>query len=413
MKRTEKTVLIAIAAYGVLVGYLVVVAALTQTRGVWAGAALVGIRLLTSVMLLAGLRLSERHSSSFPLGLYKLQNLLAVLFGGFIILIAYELMKGNIWKLYAGHGAPHGGLLAFSSLLLSVAVAAFFAWYKERVGRQESCPALVADARNSFADFLAFAGVAISLVLEMLGVRHIHTVITLIVGVYLVYVGGRVVLDGLKVLLDASVDRKILREVGRIAAGHPLVETVVDVSGRSSGGYRFINLSILVVTTDLRQASRVARDIEQQVRSAVHNIDTVRVEFDVKPRDTLLCAVPAGESGGEVNPGFSDAHSLELFEIDIDRASVVSTERFGNPVPPEASGRGARLAVALARRGVDTLLTRGALEDGDAQGALEAYDIEVLDRPDALTMGGAEADILAYAVTLRDEAAGPAGGEPS
>jgi predicted Fe-Mo cluster-binding NifX family protein len=148
------------------------------------------------------------------------------------------------------------------------------------------------------------------------------------------------------------------------------------------------------------------------VRSTVPNVDTIRVEFDVKPRDTLLCAVPAGETEGEVSPGFSVAGSLELLEIDLRTSSVVSSERFVNPVPRSAAGPGARLAVALARRGVDTVLAR-EVEDAEALGTLEAYDIAVLTRPGTATVADAEAELLRFVGTLGDKAVEPGGGGQS
>lgn len=397
MKKAEKVALFAAVSYALFAAYLVVVAAVTGTRGVWAGAVLVAIRLVTSLMLLAGLRLSERHSSTFPLGLYKLQNLVSVLFGGFVIILSYELLKGNVWKLYVGHGTPHGGFLAFSSLVLSVAVAGFFAWYKAKVGKEERCPALTADSRNSLADFLAFLGVAVSIMLEMAGVRHIHSVITTIVGLYLLYAGGRVLVGGLKVLLDASVDRKTLQQVKRLAESHPLVESVVDVRGRSSGSYRFINLSLLVVTADLREAKSVAGELENRIRDSIPDVDTVKVEFDVRGKRSLLCAVAVEGPGGTVPPLFAEAPELQLLDINVSGGSVAFAERLENPVPPGSAGRGVRLAVALGLRGVDVLLSAAPALDDDVGGTLDAYGVTVLARPGVGSLAAAEVELTSFA----------------
>jgi len=191
-----------------------------------------------------------------------------------------------------------------------------------------------------------------------------------------------------------------LQEIKRTAESNPLVESVVDVRGRSSGSYRFINLSILVITTDLRQATRVAGDLEREVREGIPNVDTVRVEFDVKQRDSLLCAVPVREAGGEVSLRFADSASLELYEVKLPGGAVSSAERLCEPVPAGSPGRGIRLAVALALRGVDVLLSAGPLDDDDITGTLEAYDVEILSRPKVRTLADAEGELVEFASKL-------------
>lgn len=60
---------------------------------------------------------------------------------------------------------------------------------------------------------------------------------------------------------------------------------------------------------------------------------------------------------------------------------MVGRENVANPVDREARGRGARVAVFLARQGVDVLLT---IEDDLGNGAryvLEANGVETIARP--------------------------------
>ena len=411
MKKAEKVAIIAAISYAILVCYLVVTASLTHSSGVLAGALLAAVRLIIAVLLVFGLRLSERHTSNFPLGLYKLQNLIATCFGVVIIVVAYEVVKNNLYKLVATVNTTHGGMAAFASLLVSAAVAGFFAWYKARVGRQENSPALRADARNSLADFVALLTVIIGILLAIAGIPHVHTALTLVLGLYLFFIGGRVVLDGIKVLLDASVDKRILERVRGMAQDHPLVKSVVDVTGRNSGSYRFINLSILVITTDLRQAKRVAGDLEREIHQEIPNVDQVRVEFDVARKDRLLCAVPVEADRITVAGGFPEAPCFELLEVDFERDRVVSREHIDNPINPGTPGRGVRLAVFLARRGLEVLLTKVPLEDDDVAGTLEAYEVKALTLPGIGTLEEAEGELLAHAAEYGTRSAGVGSGD--
>jgi cation diffusion facilitator family transporter len=412
LDRTERVALLAAAWYALLMAYFFALAVLTHAPGMMAASLLTGLRLTTALLLVFGLRFSGHHSSTFPLGLYKLQNLVATVIGAFIIVISYELIKGSLWKLTAARQTAHGGYLALAGLVAAVVSAGFFTWYKARVGKRENSPALTADSRNSLADFLALAAILLGVGLAIAGVPHVNTVVAVIVGLYLFWVGGKVIVDSLKVLLDASVDRSVLQEARAAAEAHPLVSGVLDVRGRNSGNYRFINLSILVTTADLREARHVASDLERDIRGAVPNVDKVQVEFEVEPADRLLCAVPAEEAGGAVSGGFADAPSFELFDIDVTEGGMTSGERLANPVPAEAPCRGVRVAVSLARRGVGALLLRSPLEDDDVAGTLEAYEVEVLVRPGAGTLGQAESELAGYARSLDEGSSAGAGVAP-
>lgn len=409
MKRTEKVALLAMVSYAALAGYLFTVAAYTRATGLVAGGVLTLVRFVTAILVLMGLRFSERHSKNFPMGMYKLENLLTTLIGAAIVFIAYEFVRISIREFGPGAHTPHRAGLAFGSLILSAAVAGFFAWYKAKVAREENSPSLRADARNSRADFIALVAVILGIVLEMVGVPYMTSVVLVGVGAYLGFIGLLVVLDGLKVLLDASVERGVLEKTKRIALDHPLVRSVLDVKGRNSGSYRFINLSVVLVTTDLREAKNISRDIEARIHGEIPNVDKVMVEFEVEQKDRLLCAVPTEEGGEALARSFIDAPAFEVLELEVSSGELLSRERLANPVEPGAAGRGVRTAVFLARRGLELLLTRDPVEDDDLRGTLEAYGVEILPRPDLSSLSEAGEALSAYASGL----SGSPGGGPT
>jgi len=76
----------------------------------------------------------------------------ATVIGVVIIVLSYELIKGNLWRLTVGKQPAHGGNLALAGVVAAVVSAGFFAWYKARVGKLENSPALVADAERSLCN---------------------------------------------------------------------------------------------------------------------------------------------------------------------------------------------------------------------------------------------------------------------
>jgi cation diffusion facilitator family transporter len=376
LDRAQRTALLAAASYLVLTVFLVVVYVYTRSDGIALGVLITVVRMVTAITLVFGMRLSERHTKNFPSGLYKLQNLLQVLIGFAIMFVAYEFVKLSIDNASTTKKTTHLPLL-ISAILIPALVAGFFAWYKRKVGIEENSPGLKADAYNSLGDFIALDAILIGILLAVAGLEIMAPIAAAIAAGYMVYLGIRVVLSGMKVLLDASVDRQVLDQVKQVALSEPQVSDVLDVKGRSAGGYSFIHMNVLVVTRDLREADRVGRDLERIISGAIPNVDRVQVEFEVEQKGRLLSAVPLGEDSSTIDAGFADAQAFELLTLDVEGGTVVSRESVDNPVPAAATGRGVRVAVFLARRGAELLYLGAPLDDDDVTGTLEAYGIEI------------------------------------
>jgi divalent metal cation (Fe/Co/Zn/Cd) transporter len=70
-----------------------VLAYTTNSLAVTAGAIDSGTDAVASLILYGGLKLSLRKSPSFPLGLYKIENLISVLVAFFIFFAGYEIFR--------------------------------------------------------------------------------------------------------------------------------------------------------------------------------------------------------------------------------------------------------------------------------------------------------------------------------
>ena len=85
--------------------------------------------------------------------------------------------------------------------------------------------------------------------------------------------------DGLRVLLDASLEEDVLDQVRTCAESQPGVKRVAAVLGRNSGSYRFVTLRIVPDGVDLAEAERTTAGVAAAVRARVKRIDRVSVEL--------------------------------------------------------------------------------------------------------------------------------------
>ena len=231
---------------------------------------------VASLAVLAGMRLSERRTGNFPEGLYKLENMVAVSIGVLILISAYELGKESVERLFGPHQPVAQPWLVIGVMACVVAITGGIAWYKDKVGKEENSPSLRADARHSWTDVLASAAVAGGVGLELAGIPHMDSVAALIVTAALFWSGIGVTMEGLKVLLDASIEKEVLDEIRQLAEGAPGIREVTRLTGRNSGSYRFVELSVVPVASDLREAEKAALDLKSAVSAHVEHVDRHR-----------------------------------------------------------------------------------------------------------------------------------------
>jgi divalent metal cation (Fe/Co/Zn/Cd) transporter len=69
--------------------------------------------------------------------------------------------------------------------------------------------------------------------------------------------------DGVKVLLDASVDYETLSKTEKIILDAPQVVEIKSLTGRNSGRFKFIESNIIIKTHNLDKAHIIADKIEE------------------------------------------------------------------------------------------------------------------------------------------------------
>ncbi len=183
------------------------------------------------------------------------------------------------------------------------------------------------------------------------------SIAALVVVAFLAFSGVEVMVGGIKVLLDASIEEEVLEKARGIAWDHPLVKDVVSVEGRNSGSYRFLELSLVPRDYDLRDAEKISADLKASICEEIDNVEEVLFDFSVERGESVPCATATDREGKLFTGRFAEAPCFELVEIDTSTGQVVSREHVDNPVPEDAVGRGARVAVFLARRGVEAFVS--------------------------------------------------------
>jgi len=309
---------------------------------------------LASGAVLAGLKISRRKSSSFPYGLYKVENLVALGLAGLIFLAAYEI-AGH--ALFAEPREVRQIPASVGALLVAVLVTILLARYKTTVGRRFNSPSLIADAQHSWVDVLTSAAVAVGLIGTWFGLP-LDRFAALAVMVFIVRLGWQTLVDAVRVLLDASVDRQTLERIRAIIQDEHSVREIVQLVGRNSGRFHFIEADLILRVRDLEKAARIASRIEHRIREQVKHVDQVTLRYEPLRKDVWRYVVPLDNREGAVSRHFGEAPFFALADVRAADRQLVSTRVVENPYLQLEKGKGIRVSEFLVGEQMDYLVLR-------------------------------------------------------
>ena len=235
------------------------------------------VDVLSSLGIFAGIKISERKSSIFPYGLYKVENLAALATSLFIFLAAYEIVKEVI---HADPAAVISNIpTAVSGLAIIVVLIFLFSRYEMKVGKKIGSPSLIADAKHIGTDLLSTAGILIGLLVSPWE-SHADRFIAVIIAVLIVRLGWTIFADSVKVLLDASIKEEMLDDIRKVFLSFSPVTDVTQLSGRCSGRYKFVEAEMVLDIEKLQEAHDICSAIEEEVYDCFPEIDKIHIHYE-------------------------------------------------------------------------------------------------------------------------------------
>ena len=239
------------------------------------------VDVLSSLGIFVGIKISERKSSSFPYGLYKVENFAALVTSLFIFFAAYEIV---IEVIHADPTAVISNIpIAVLGLLVIVVLIFLFSRYEMKVGRKTGSPSLVADAKHIGTDLLSTAGILAGLLLGLWKPNFDH-IIAFVIAILIARLGWTIFADSLKVLLDASIKDELLNDIKKVFFNFSGVKEVTQLSGRCSGRYKFVEAEIILDIEKLQDAHDISSSIEEEVYDCFPEVDKLLIHYEPAKR---------------------------------------------------------------------------------------------------------------------------------
>lgn len=316
------------------------------------------VDLVAAVAVLAGVKVSQRKSRAFPYGLYKVENVVAVVIAVLIFVTGYEIAKQSL--LATGREATVTPLM-LGGVALSAIIPLAFSFYEMRVGRAVNSPSLMADAQEYRVHVFSSGVVFAALVGQMIG-WPLDRAAALLIVLLIAKTGWELLQDGMRVLLDASLDGDTLAQVRTIIEAEPSLAALKSLTGRNAGRYRFLEAEVTLRVQDLDRAHAITERLEQAVRAQVPHVERVLIHVEPLARTHLRYAIPLEDPGGAISQHLGEAPYFVLVTRRTADGTVERQEILANPHSQVPKAKGIRVAEWLIERKVDVVLLKESLQ---------------------------------------------------
>lgn len=338
-----------------------VLAVFSGSLAVTASAIDSGTDSVASLALFGGLKLSTRKTSTFPLGLYKIENVISVVIALFIFFAGYEIAR-NI--LSPSAQAPDISLSIIAWFIGGTIATLLFGQYAIYVGRRTGSPTLKAEGKHRQTDVLSSVVVLAAVVLNYFEVHFelfglsIDQLTAGLVLIFIAQAGWELLSDGMRVLLDASVDSQTLSQVRNIIESEPMVTEVESLVGRNAGRYRFLQAKIALRTDDLQKAHQISDRIEAKIHQQIPHVERVSIHYEPHAPEFRRVALPLTNTSGELSGHFGESPYFALVLLRRSDQQISKQEIIENPHRTVQKGKGIRVAEWLVEQKVDEVVVK-------------------------------------------------------
>jgi len=337
-------------------------ASFTGSLAITASAIDSGADAVASLVIYGGVRLSTRKTRSFPLGLYKLENVASVVISLFIFIAGYEIAR-QIFT--ATDSLPHITPVAIFLLIGSTLAIFGFGQYALHVGKKTGSPALIAEGRHRQVDVLSSIVVLVSVIFsyfdlqtDLMGIS-IDRLGAVLILFFIAKAGWELLSDGMRVLLDASIDFPTLDRIRRLIRQEPAVQEIKSLIGRNAGRFLFIQVTITLNISDLETAHRISESVEKRISAQIPNIEKITIHYEPKTRPHHVLALPLSDLSGRISPHFGEAPYFARIHVHRNLHTVDSKTTMKNPHATVATAKGLRVAEWL----VDQEITHVGIQE--------------------------------------------------
>ena len=243
--------------------------------------------LSASIISFISVKLSARKTKEFPYGLYKIENIAAIIISIFLFFAAFEIVKEALFSKEDVQ-VKHPEVAIFVMVIAMVSTF-LYSRFELKAAKRLNSPVLLSDAEHIWADFLSSLVVLVGLVGVYIG-YNIDKYAAVVVALFIIKSGWEILSSGIKVLLDVSLSEEEIKKIEEIVYKHPSVVRIKNIRGREAGSYKFLELELLLHNYSLRETHKIVDEIAEQIKKQIPNIDSIYIHYEPVRQEGLRVA---------------------------------------------------------------------------------------------------------------------------
>ena len=224
----------------------------------------------SNIVALVGLALAAKPlDRKHPYGHGRFELLTSLFIGGMLLFVAHNIF-GEAYERLRHPVAPQFEDSAIWVLVITLIINILVCWYESRKGHELDSYLLIADATHTKSDIFVSLGVLGTLISLKFGAPPIiDSIVSMIVGCFVIYAGWEIIRDTGAVLADkAALDHE---QVADIVRQFPEVLGVHRIRSRGNGSDVFLDMHIkLDPLMSLQTAHSLAHDIEDALKDRLN-----------------------------------------------------------------------------------------------------------------------------------------------
>jgi cation diffusion facilitator family transporter len=208
----------------------------------------------------------EDPDDYYHYGKGKIQAIASVIEGTIITISGIYIIYVAIQKLM--HESETKLLTpSIMAMLFSIVVTYLLVKYLLRIAKETNNLVIKADALHYKTDLWSNAAVLLALGLVYLtDLQAIDAFFGLGIGVYIIYSAYEIIVEGIEILLDKSLDGEMVAEIGEIISSHSEVTSYHWLKTRTDGTINFVEFHmVLRPNMLLLEAHRIADEVEDKI----------------------------------------------------------------------------------------------------------------------------------------------------
>ncbi len=208
----------------------------------------------------------EDPDADYQYGKAKIQAIASVIEGTVITVSGIYIIYAAVKKL--SKGAETTLLMpSIFAMLFSIVITYFLVQYLLRIAKETNNLVIKADALHYKTDLWSNAAVLAALALVSLtGIDSIDAIFGFGIGVYIIYSAYEIIVEGIEILLDKSLESEIVAQIKEIIMEHPEVTSYHWLKTRTDGTTNFVEFHmVLRPNMLLLEAHRIADEVEDKM----------------------------------------------------------------------------------------------------------------------------------------------------